>query len=113
MRSASASAALTIDSACARWSWGASGRPAPAGCGGSWWNAKPWSAGLDELLIVVVLRAPDHERAGVLELANHGDYPALGLLDDAAALRRLELDLLHQHLGAALRHVPHDLVLHF
>ena len=35
---------------------------------------------------------------------------ALGLLDDAPALRRLELDLLAQHLGAALGHVAEDLV---
>src|SRR2546429_9786940 len=108
MRSASASAAFTIDSACSRWPCGEPARGAYArgvdgGSGGSCGKANPSSATLDELLIVVLLRTPDHERAGVLELADGGDDSPLRLLDHAAALRRLELDLLHQHLRSALR----------
>src|SRR4051794_24424405 len=66
----------------------------------------------DELIVIVVLRARDRERAGVLEPADGRDDAPLRLLDDAAPLRRLELHLLHEHLRAALRHVLHDLLLH-
>src|SRR4051794_32098979 len=103
MRSASASAAFTIDSACSRWTcadWGRAGRAGTtaAGSGGSCWKEKslaglpfvvpagavssvvgmpgPGAANgrpLYELLIGVVLRAPDRERTGFLELADDGD----------------------------------------
>src|SRR5437764_11738033 len=119
MRSASASAAFTIDSACSAWPGAAVARGArtgcaPAGSGGSCSNANVGGAegGLYELLIVVLVRAPDYERTGVLELADGGDDPALRLLDNAPALRRLVLHLLEEHLRAALGHVARDLLLH-
>src|SRR6266704_2291920 len=129
MRSASARAAFRIDSACSRCPCADCGRArrggrATAGSGGSCWKANPSSVAgmpgpgvatglpLDELVIFVVLRAPDRERARLLELPDGGDDAALRLLDDAAALRRLELHLLREHLGAALLHVAHDLLLH-
>src|SRR4051812_15483171 len=114
MRSASARAAFTIDSACSRWVCADCARlgrngPTDAGSGGNCWKSK---AGLYELVIVVVLRAPDPQRPGLLELADGADDVPLRLLHHAPALRRLELDLLHEHLGAALGHVPHDLFPH-
>src|SRR5689334_2904972 len=109
MRSASASAAPTIDSACVRW-FCTGARTTLGGSGGSCWKANPSSV-LDELRIVL-LGPADHDRAGLLELADDGDDASLRLLDHAAALRRLELHLLRQHLRAALGHVLHDLVLH-
>src|SRR5690349_17540760 len=108
MRSASARAAFTIDSACSLWVCAgcvrlARNAAAPAGSGGSCGKAKPSTTGLpfgasagsastvadmpdpgasngrgsDELLIVVLFAAAaDHDRAGVLELADDGDDAA-------------------------------------
>src|SRR4051794_40789295 len=80
MRSASARAAFTIDSACSRRSC-AERMPCPAaagaGSGGSWGKANPSRAGLNELLIVVLLRAADRERPRLLELADGGDDASL------------------------------------
>ena len=42
----------------------------------------------------VFLAAAEHDRAGLLEPAHDRHHPALGLLDVALALRRLELHLL-------------------
>src|SRR5215211_841286 len=95
-------------------------RRAAGADGGSCWNEKLseafTSTGAVELdkLLLVVLRARaarDCQRAGVLELADDRDDTALRLLDDRAALRRLDLELLEEHLRAALRHVLHDLLL--
>src|SRR4051812_40529387 len=61
----------------------------------------------DEFIFTVA--APDHDRLRLLERAHLGHDAALRLLDDAAELRRLVLDLLEQHLRRALRHVGHDL----
>ena len=102
-------------SAVARGSRQAVGR-APAGSGGSWSKEKALagaSATLDKLLrlLGVFAAACDNDRAGVLEVADRGDDASLRLLDDGAALRRLVLHLLDEHLGAALRHVPQDLLL--
>src|SRR4051794_5240089 len=115
MSSASARAEVMKSSAIARGSRPAVGR-APAGSGGSWSNEKALagaSATLDKLLrlLGVVVAAGDHDRAGVLEVADGGNDASLRLLDDGAALRGLVLHLLDEHLGAALRHVPEDLLL--
>ncbi len=50
--------------------------------------------------------------ARLLEAADGGDDPALGLLDDGATLRRGGLEVLAEHLGAALGHVGEDLLGH-
>src|SRR5437868_1556796 len=60
---------------------------------------------------IVRLATGEHERARVLELAHDADDPALGLLHDALALRRLVLHLLDEHLRAALGHVREDPIL--
>src|SRR5207248_11267789 len=54
-------------------------------------------ARLYELLIVVLVRTPDHERTGVLEPADGGDDPALRLLDHAPALDRKSTRLNSSH----------------
>src|SRR3954469_9306405 len=119
MRSASACAAATICAASLRATAG-SIRFGAGGAGGSCWKAKSSSTnpvsctGASDKLLIVVLRAVaarDRQRAGVLELADDPDDPALRLLDDRAALRRLQLELLEEHLGAALRHVAENLLL--
>src|SRR5918994_1768448 len=108
MRSASASARATMTWArdCASSAlWIRSRLGGAASCS----KLKAASAALGDEFILAVA-SPDHDRLGLLELADLGDDAALGLLDDAAQLRRLVLDLLEQHLGRALRHVGHDLV---
>ena len=92
---------------------GGRGSPAPAGrpaAGGLQRGeveveARPW---LHQLVVAAAGTARDDDGARLLEAAHDADDPALGLLDDAAALRRLELDLLAQQLGAALGHVLED-----
>src|SRR2546422_11522164 len=103
MRSASARAAFTIDSACSRRSCEGCERvlragAAEAGSGGSCGNANPSSVALDELFIVVILRAANSERARLLEPADGADDASLRLLDDGAELGRLERDLIQEHL---------------
>src|SRR5690242_5520845 len=114
MSSARARAWASTSSATA---WASFAEPlprAPAGSGGSWSKVKASTgvATLDKVLrLLVLVTARDHDRARVLEAADGADDAALRLLDHAAALRRLVFHLLHQHLGAALRHVPEDLLL--
>src|SRR5256885_2598649 len=115
MSAAWARAAVMKSSAIARGSRPAVGR-APAGSGGSCSKEKALagaSATLDKLLglLRTVGAAGDHDRAGVLEVADGGDDAALRLFDHGAPLRRLILHLFDQHLGAALRHVAEDLLL--
>src|SRR3954447_22203780 len=86
---------------------GRSARGGGASCSKS--NAASEGAALGDELILAVAAA-DHDRLGLLEGTHLGNDPALRLLNHAAQLRRLVLDLLEQHLGRALRHVGHDLV---
>src|SRR5689334_15138839 len=84
---------------------GRSTRGGGASCSKS--NAESATLG-DELIFAIA--AADHDRLRLLERAHLGHDAALRLLDDAAKLGRLVLDLLEQHLRRALRHVCHDLV---
>src|SRR5829696_4678161 len=63
-------------------------------------------------LVVAAGTARDDDRARVLETAHDGHDAALRLLDDPLALRRLEVDLLLEELGAALGHVGEDPAAH-
>src|SRR5689334_22402391 len=119
MRIASASAASMIAAPFWRAVSGST-RRAVGGAGGSWSNRNASSAtkpvgssatNSDELFIVTLGLAGDRQRALVLEPADDRDDAALRLLDDRAALRRQQLELLVQHLGAARRQVAEDLLL--
>src|SRR5215210_2133441 len=81
---------------------------AGAGASCSKSNAALAAALGDELILAVA--ASDDDGLRLLELAHPGDDPPLRLLDDAAKLRWLVLDLLEQHLGRTLRHVADHLV---
>ena len=68
-------------------------------------KSKSVAAPSHQLVVAAAGAAGDHDRAGLLEAAHDADDAALRLLDDAPALRRLEVDLLLEELGAALGHV--------
>src|SRR6185437_5952600 len=114
MSSAWARAAASTSSATAWASFAPPAPRAPTGSGGSWSKEKA-SAGtatLDKVLrLLALVTARDDDGTRILEAADGADDPALRLLDHAAALWRLVLHLLEEHLGPALRHVAQDLLL--
>ena len=73
--------------------------PAPPGRGARSPNS---NSSADELIVLVTAAAGDHDLAAVLQPADDRDDLGLRLLDHAPPLRRHELHLFAEHLGAAL-----------